>query len=107
MERQFSAVGLDDAPRDVEAESQAGDPSPGRVASPAEFLEHPRGVLGAYAGSPVYDLEAHKVLLVESPKGYRLPLRRVFDGVGDQVTQYLPDPGPVRPDLPGDGALDL
>src|SRR5215218_3247013 len=109
IQRQLAAVGLQDAPAQVEAQPHAGHLPAGSVATPAELLEDQIQVIGVYACASIGHLDPDTPggLPGSCPQLDRCAVGRVLGGVGEEVPEHLPDPVRVCAYLPvGDAFCD-
>src|SRR5881397_2127556 len=83
-ESDAAAVGLDDAARDREAETGAGEAALARL-GPEELREDPRLVLGRDADALVPHLDPDGAVVECAADLDHAALRRVLDGIGEQV----------------------
>src|SRR5262249_38270492 len=91
VEPDAAAVGLDEAAADREADSGSAGATGHRAVDAIEAIEDALGVLGRDADAVIADAEGDRAAVGGGVEDDPAGVRRVLDGVLDQVAQHLLD----------------
>src|SRR5919199_1605194 len=93
----FGAMGMNDPPRQIEAEANAGNLLPGCVTTTAKLLEYSLEIVGMDAVTVIDDLDPCAIPVDCGTQLDRRSRRGIFRRVLEQVAQHLTDTVRVCP----------